>query len=513
MMHRLLAAAVLLAAAIMPAAAQTASTAPTTTAPGMIGPATAVAGAPATAVHPAPLVTPQPIEINAGIGRLVLLPRAAATVLAANPSIARAQPASPTSLFLIGVAPGKTTVMATAEDGALIAAYNVTVLPGSVPAAPGMAALSAAGTAASSTPAVDVAAVQRAILEALPRAAQLHVTKVGQGLRISGIMATPAEAAEAVAIVRAFGGSAALIDDLTVLSSIQVNVRVRVAEISRQITRELGFNWQALGTIGKFALGLRTGAAAGQVINALAPLGGVPAPDSFGAVYKSGGADINGIIDALATDQLISILAEPNLTAQSGETASFLAGGEFPIPVAGGPTGQITVAFKQFGISLSFVPTVLSTTQINLRVGTEVSQLSNQGAVSLPIQGGSISIPALTVRRAQTTVELGSGQSFAIAGLLQHTSTQSTQMLPGLGEVPVLGALFKSDQFQRGESELVIIVTPYLVRPASSPDALASPTDQFEPATSLDRILYNRQLARGVKSPIRVPLDAGFILH
>lgn len=494
MIHRLVGIATLFAAAIMTAAAQTSTTAP--------------AGPSATAAPvPAPTVTPQPIEINAGIGRLVLLPRAAATVLAANPAVARATPASPTSLFLVGVAPGKTTVMATAETGALIAEYNVTVRPGSVPAAAGMA------PSESPMPPVNAAAVQRAIIEALPRATQVGVSKIGQGLRISGVVATPAEAAEAVAIAHAFSGNVSAIDDLVVLSSIQVNVRVRVAEMSRQITRELGFSWQALGNVGKFALGLRTGAAAGQVINALAPIGGAPAPDSLGASYKSGGADINGIIDALATDQAISILAEPNLTAQSGETASFLAGGEFPIPVAGGPLGQITVDFKQFGVSLSFVPTVLSTTQINLRVGTEVSQLSNQGAVNLPIQGGSISVPALTVRRAKTTVELGSGQSFAIAGLLQHTSTQSTQMLPGLGQIPVLGALFKSNQFQRGESELVIIVTPYLVRSASSPAALASPTDQFEPATDIDRILFNRQLARGVKSPIRVPLDAGFLLH
>jgi pilus assembly protein CpaC len=219
------------------------------------------------------------------------------------------------------------------------------------------------------------------------------------------------------------------------------------------------------------------------------------------------------VVDALAADQLITVLAEPNLTAQSGETASFLAGGEFPIPIAGNTnngTTSITIEFKQFGVSLAVVPTVLSPTRLNLRVRPEVSQLSTNGAVSVPVAGGTLTIPALTVRRAETTIELGSGQSFAIAGLLQKTSSDATNALPGIGEMPVIGALFKSNDFQRGESELVIIVTPYLVRPASSPDQLQAPTDGFRPAIDLDRILFGRQLAP--QAPGSAPLDAGFIL-
>jgi len=167
------------------------------------------------------------------------------------------------------------------------------------------------------------------------------------------------------------------------------------------------------------------------------------------------------------------------------------------------------VEFKQFGVSLAVVPTVLSPDRLNLRVRPEVSQLSSNGAVSVPIQGGTVTIPALTVRRAETTVELGSGQSFAIAGLLQKTTVDQTNALPGIGEVPVIGALFKSNNFQRGESELVIIVTPYLVQPAPSAQALRAPTDGFRPATDLDRILLGRQLAPSSGS---APLDAGFIL-
>jgi pilus assembly protein CpaC len=292
--------------------------------------------------------------------------------------------------------------------------------------------------------------------------------------------------------------------------------------MSGSVTRQLGFNWQALGSGNGWRFGLRTGAAVAGTISPLLPLGLTPlsgatsAPFQLGSGFTSGNKlwDVNAIIDALAGDQLITILAEPNLTALSGETASFLAGGEFPIPIAGNSTNgttTITVEFKTFGVSLAVVPTVLSSNRLNLRVRPEVSELSTNGAVSVPISANAtLTIPALTVRRAETTVELGSGQSFAIAGLLQRTSLDQTNALPWIGEVPVLGALFKSNDFQRGESELVIIVTPYVVQPASTPTALQAPTDGFRPATDLDRILLGRQIAPG---PAGGPaLDAGFIL-
>ena len=308
---------------------------------------------------------------------------------------------------------------------------------------------------------------------------------------------------------------------LPVLGAIQVNVRVRIAEIDRQVTRQLGFNWQALGSGPGWRMGLLTGAAISGTISPLIPLGLAPltnataAPNQIGAGFTSGNKlwDVNGVIDALASDQLITVLAEPNLTALSGETASFLAGGEFPVPIAGNTsngTTTITVEFKTFGISLTVVPTVLSSTRLNLRVRPEVSQLTSTGAVSVPVSGGTLTIPALTVRRAETTIELGSGQSFAIAGLLQKTSLDNTNGLPWIGDVPVLGALFKSNDFQRGESELVIIVTPYVVQPAPGPSALHAPTDGFRPATDLSRILLGRQLAPGPAGT--PPLDGGFIL-
>jgi pilus assembly protein CpaC len=459
----------------------------------------------------------QSIAVQAGTGVLLHLPQPAATVMSAEPAVARVQPASPTSLFLMGVAPGRTTVIATTDAGAAIVQYNVTVSPGAggqLPTASAVAA-GAAGTIGPET----LRAIQAAIARSVQGARGVAVQAAGTDTILTGTVPNAAAAQQAEAIARGYVGEKAVIDELTVLGNLQVNVRVRIAEISRQITRQLGFNWQTLGSSSTWRFGLRTGAAiSNAAINPLLPLGvppfsGAPVPNQIGASVHSGNWDVNGIVDALAADQLITILAEPNLTALSGETASFLAGGEFPVPVAGATSNgapTITVDFKQFGVSLAVVPTVVSPTRLNLRVRPEVSQLSTNGSVSLPLAGGTLTIPALTVRRAETTIELGSGQSFAIAGLLQKTTIDATNALPGIGEVPVLGALFKSNDFQRGDSELVIIVTPYLVRPASSPAELQAPTDGFKPAIDLDRILFGRQLAP--RPPGSVPLDAGFIL-
>ena len=467
---------------------------------------------------PAPATISQPVTVQAGTGVLLRLPQPAATVMSAEPSIARVQPASPTSLFLMGVAPGRTTVIATTDAGQAIVQYDVTVASGGGGAAGPAAAAVPAGTI---TPAI-ASAIQATIARTVQAASAVRVQGAGADAVLTGTVPSAAAAQQAEAIARGYvGDKGGVVDNLTVLGSIQVNVRVRIAEINRSVTRQLGFNWQALGSGPGWRLGLLTGAAIASPISPLLPLGIPPlsgataAPNQFGAGFTSGNGlwDVNGIIDALAGDQLITVLAEPNLTALSGETASFLAGGEFPVPIAGNTSnGQttITVEFKTFGVSLALVPTVLGQNRLNLRIRPEVSQLTTNGAVSVPLSGGTLTIPALTVRRAETTVELGSGQSFAIAGLLQKTSLDQTNALPWIGEVPVIGALFKSNDFQRGESELVIIVTPYVVQPASNPMALRAPTDGFRPATDLDRILLGRQIAPGPAGG--PPLDAGFIL-
>jgi pilus assembly protein CpaC len=476
----------------------------------------------APAAAPPAATLSQPIAVQAGTGVLLRLPAPAAAVMSAEPGVARVQPASPTSLFLMGVAPGRTTVIATSDNGSAIVQYDVTVTPGAGAGPAPSAPAAAAPKEGAVTPAMALA-VQAAISQSAAGASSVRARAAGSDVILTGTVPSADVAQMAEAIARGFVGvKGGVVDQMTVLGSIQVNVRVRIAEINRQVTRQLGFNWQALGRSNSWRFGLRTGAAAtNAIITPLLPLGltplpgGAPTPNQIGAGLISGNGnwDVNGVVDALAADQLITILAEPNLTAQSGETASFLAGGEFPIPVAGNTANgstTVTVEFKQFGVSLAVVPTVLSPTRINLRVRPEVSELSNNGAVSVPISGGTLTIPALTVRRAETTVELGSGQSFAIAGLLERTSGDITNALPGIGEVPVIGSLFKSNDFQRGESELVIIVTPYLVRPAVSTAQLQAPTDGFRPATDLDRVLYGHQLAP--QAPGGPPLNAGFIL-
>ena len=462
---------------------------------------------------------PVPVILDVGSGRLIQLPGPATTILAADPRIARVQPASPTSIFVMGVAPGRTTMIATAEDGSAIAEYDVTIRPGAGAPSP----LSGEPAPARESGPISANAVEGAIRRSLSGMRTLSVRAVGKtGYMLSGTVANAADSQRAEAVARAYVGDRhEVINNLELLSATQVNVRVRVAEISRQITRELGFNWQAFGRIGNFVLGLRTGSGT-TVLNAITSggvgsgtLSSTASQIGVGATNSSGTLDVNSVIDALASDQLITILAEPNLTAQSGETASFLAGGEFPIATGtSGNSNTITIEFKQYGVSLAFVPTVLGPDRLNLRIRPEVSQLTTTGAVTLPLSTGTVTIPALEVRRAETTVELGSGQSFAIAGLLQRTSTQTDSGVLGLGDLPVIGPLFRSDAFQRNETELVIIVTPYLVRPASDPRQLTAPTDGFRPAVDLDRVLYQRQIARGAAMPqMHTRPDAGFIVE
>ena len=467
--------------------------------------------------------TPLPVLLEAGGGRLLTLPAAASTVLAADPKVARVQPASPTSIFVIGVAPGRTTVMATAEDGTAIAEYAITVRGGAQPAAapqPGATALPPVPTAAPAASKPSAASIEAAMRQMVRGTASVRVRSVPNGYILSGTAGTPAEAQRMEAIARGFlTEDQTVLNEIEILSSTQVNLRVRVMEISREVTRNLGFNWQALAATGNFVLGLKSGAAAAYAVDSILSRSTGSSLSSANRLAvgasRAGRFDVNAIIDALAQDRLATILAEPNLTAQSGETASFLAGGEFPVPVGAALTGSITIQFKQFGVSLGFVPIVLGPDRVNLRVRPEVSELSDNGSVEIPLSGGTIRIPALSVRRAETTVELGSGQSFAIAGLLQRSTAQLADGVAGASDIPVLGALFRSTAFRRAETELVIIVTPYLVRPVSDPRVLQGPTEGFKPATDLDRVLFQRQVARG--TPTRpspaVPQDSGFLVE
>ena len=294
---------------------------------------------------------------------------------------------------------------------------------------------------------------------------------------IDGIVGSPTVSEDVRKLASQFVGKETdVINRLGVDAPTQINLRVRFAEISRDTEKALGINWNIVNAAGKTGISFAT-------FNPLAIAGVLS--DSLAVNTSIGKTDINILLDILDQEGLASVLAEPNLTAISGETASFLAGGEFPILVPQGDD-QVTIEFKKFGVSLAFTPTILQADRINLHVRPEVSQLSQEGAIDVPFVGGTLRVPALRTRRAETTIELGSGQSFAIAGLLSNDTAHDFKTLPGLGDIPVLGRLFQSDNFRRRESELVIIVTPYIVRPSSNMPA--APTDGFAPPTDWERV-------------------------
>jgi pilus assembly protein CpaC len=358
------------------------------------------------------------------------------------------------------------------------------------------------------------------------------VTPTPNGIVLSGAVANNDTAEKVAAAAQRYAGEKdVVVNNLEVAGPAQVNLRVRVAEVQRSITKQLGFNWEGIANPGSFVFGLATGrtlavSAANRSIAGLAGLLGdralalsqqTSAPNLGLAGVHTSRVNINNVIDALAEEGLVTILAQPNLTAISGQTASFLAGGEFPIPVAQNNTGglgnTITIEFKPFGVRLDFIPTVLSTDRIAIKVRPEVSELSTRGAIRI----GELEIPAISVRRAETTIRLGSGESFAIAGLIQDNIDTNISKFPWLGDLPIIGTLFRSSRFQRQETELVIIVTPYVVRPVPEGPSLRLPTDRLQPASDIERVVLDRLVrpSAAVTNPADVGAhlrgDAGFI--
>jgi pilus assembly protein CpaC len=290
-----------------------------------------------------------------------------------------------------------------------------------------------------------------------------------------------------------------VINSVSVASPQQVMLEVRFIEISRQAGRDLGFQWNVFSHGSVVNIGSRQQAGnlpiTAPTTSTQIPAGEVAAgvlsgtsPYGFAlARMINGGTATDLLINALEQKGVARSLAEPNLVALSGDTASFLAGGEFPVPVPGS-LGQVSIEYKRYGVGLAFTPTVLSRGLINLKIEPEVSQLDT----SHPVQVAGISVPPLIVRRASTTVELRDGQSFALGGLLQNTNTTDQQQLPWLGDVPVLGTLFKSASYQKNETDLAIIVTPRLVRPARPGDNIATPFDKSVPPNDRDFFLLGK---------------------
>ena len=374
------------------------------------------------------------IELNEG--QLVRLDEPAASVFITNPSVADINVRSAQLVYLFGRTPGKTTLFALDSDDNVIVNMEIVVQH-------------------------NLTRLQGALETLLPTAG-LNVTSIDGGIILSGTVATASDAENARRITARFVAEGEdIINRLMVTGPNQVNLRVQIAEVRRNILNKFGINMDILLS-NSIVLGIATNFTA-AVTNATT----VNGSGSIGSV------DISGILDALADDGLVTILSEPNLTALSGETASFLSGGQFPIETsqvtAGGNT-IIETTFYDYGVSLDFTPTVIGENRINLRVLPSVTALD----FSVERNG----VPGLLTRRTDTTIELASGQSFAIAGLLSETSTESLSKTPGIGDIPILGALFRSEQFQRDETELVIVVTPYLVRPVSN-ERIPLPTDPF----------------------------------
>jgi len=353
---------------------------------------------------------------------------------------------------------------------------------------------------------IDVKELQKNIREGTGLNSIYVKSDLGQ-VRLTGMAPDAITADRAVTIAQSMVPGSAIVNAMTVASAQQVMLQVRFLEASRNAERDLGINW--FGTNASGSRGFSTGLGTPSITGGAGGTGGISVINSAGALLNTtgggapfgvalanlvnGGTNIDVMISAMESKGLVRRLAEPNLVTLSGQAANFQAGGEFPVPQAVATTTGAgvtpTFEFKKFGVSLNFVPTVLSRGLINLRLAPEVSELDFANAVTI----SGTTIPSLVTRNASTTIELRDGQSFAIAGLFQSRSARNVSQLPWIGNVPVLGTLFRSSAFQNNETDLVIIVTPHLVQPGTPRDRLATPLDQRLPSNDAD-LFINGQM-------------------
>ena len=456
--------------------------------------------------------------LSIGSGQMVALPSAMSDLFVADDKIADVQVRSPNQLYIFGKGAGETAVYATDKAGRVI--WSSTVRVGS-----------------------NISSVDTMLKLAMPEAGITSTTMNGIVL-LTGTVADPSDVEEAQKLVETFvGKDIQVVNRLKSAVPLQVSLHVKIAEVSREFAKTIGVNLLNRDFTGGFLFGIAQGRNFGTIkdfptstfpradASALynLPAGSVSLPlnpatgqfvtqpgtlydlkdlgrgagsgTSIGLMGKFLGMDLAAAIDLAEADGLVSTLAQPNLTAISGETASFLAGGEIPIPISQG-LGAVSVEYKQYGVSLAFTPIVLADGRISIRVRPEVSQLTDAGSVRL----NGFTIPGITTRRAETTVELGSGQSFMIGGLMSNGQNSSVDKAPFLGDLPVIGALFRSNGFKRSETELMIVVTPYLVKPVSQ-NQIALPTAGFRGATDGERIIAGQTFSgkSGEKSPTPAP--------
>lgn len=428
----------------------------------------------------------QPLNLVVNQNELLTLPAKVKDVFVSNSELLIVHAPSENHIMLSGKEIGETDLLILGDNAQTIAHYRVTI-------------------------SADLSALERTAQHAFPEA-DLSFSYSKGAILVSGEVANALQAHEILSMAAGFaknlrsddgqiadaptqdGGAAKpngaaqpgggignypmVINQLKTAGSTQVNISVRIVEMERSTSEQLGIRWSSIGN-------MRWG-----TMDSLQTALGVTPGNKFPANTLPSGSNqhgLNVIIDALVEDSLVNVLAEPNLTAKSGEAATFMSGGEFPFPVDNGEDG-VSIEFKKFGISLELTPTVLSNKQISLTVAPEVSTLSRKNSVSI----SGVEVPGIETRRATTTVELADGQSFALAGLVRSYQDHKVEALPFLGEIPILAPFFSTNSFRNAESELVIIATAHLVEPSSDPSELTTPLDRYRPANRFERLFLHK---------------------
>lgn len=421
---------------------------------------------------------PQRVVLPLGKTHLVDLPLPARDVIIANPDVADVIVKTPTRTYIVANAIGETNVFFIGTDGDVILHMTVAVE-------------------------IDLSGAQKAI-EALLPDAKIELRGINGSVGISGVVRTARESADVADIVnRYLGTEDAIINMLKILGDQQVMLKVRIAEIDRTVTKDFGISATVSEGIGDTAFTI-VGTAAAAVTNPVAT--GSIAINAFGigdAAYR-----------ALETEGLTKTLAEPVLTAISGETANFLAGGSVPVQAGVDDSGVAVFELHEIGVALSFTPVVLANNQISLRIATSTESISAANTVTNTVSGEIFT--GFTTRRAETTVTLPSGGSIMIAGIIQDENSLTSSGTPWLKDIPILGALFRSHNFQNDETELVVMVTPYIVKPVETANQLALPTDGFIPASDADMYLFGRlhgQYGKGAALPTTVVGPIGYIME
>lgn len=398
------------------------------------------------------------MEVSAGKSQVLELPTAYTDLMIADPKVADVLPLNGHSVYVVGKTVGATALTIYGPNRRLIAAVNVVV-------------------------GADVQSLKTRLAEILPDEKDISVRPANQSIILSGTVSSPAALQQVMALAGSYVEPSKIVNMMGVEGSQQVMLSVRFVEMQRSVEKDLGLNLSRgnVASPGSPPFAIQTGSAISNSFGSLA------------AQFGHGVGALNIELDALEDKGLVKTLAEPTLVANSGDTANFLAGGEFPVPVAqtsaiSNGTAAITIEFKQFGVALAFTPTILKDGLMNLVVSPEVSAIDPTNSFPVPGVGA---VPGLKVRRARTTVELRDGESFTIAGLLQDDYQSTIHQFPFVGDVPVLGALFRSNGFKKNETELVIVVTPHIVVPRKG--YVATPADHFVPPSDFETFLFGAQ--------------------